>query len=181
MTSPDFDVIIIGGGIIGFATGLAFSKHGYSVKIFEKALAIHPVGAAIGLFPNGLNALKEISENAWTKVNENSIFVKKMIFKNLKSQVIRDVNTTEGNGVIPRYLVWYKLQHYLIEEIPEEQIGLAKQFVSYSLDEENGLVNVTLLHRDIVYFFLNSLFDFNSFWILRFASNLELTLLNKWN
>lgn len=147
MKTADFDVIIIGGGITGFATGLAFSKYGYKVKIFEKALAIHPVGAAIGLFPNGLSALKEISENAWAKVNENSIYVKKMVFKNLKSQVVRDVNTAEGNGVIPLYLVWYKLQHYLIEEIPEEQIGLAKQFVSYSLDEEDGLVHVTLLHR----------------------------------
>ena len=149
MTTPYFDVIIIGGGIAGFATGLAFTKLGYKVKIIEKALELYPVGAAIGLFPNGLNALKGISQTAFDKVQQNSILVKKMVFMNLKSQITHEVNTHKENvSSTPSYLVWYKLQQFLIEELPKDSISLATMFISNEDDEENDLVNVTCRNRE---------------------------------
>lgn len=50
----DCDVVIIGGCIAGMATTLALCNHGIStVRLFEKSPQLRPVGAAIGLFPNG--------------------------------------------------------------------------------------------------------------------------------
>ena len=149
MTTPYFDVIVIGGGLAGSATGLAFAKLGYKVKIIEKALTIYPVGAAIGLFPNGLTALKAISTTAFEKLQQSSIHVQKMIFMNLKSQITREVNTTTDSSVVtPLYLVWYKLQQFLLEELPEDCLSLGTQFFSYNVDESTGFVNVTCLNRE---------------------------------
>ncbi len=50
-------VIIVGGGIGGLATAVAFHRQGWDVEVLERAPEITEVGAGLSLFPNALRAL----------------------------------------------------------------------------------------------------------------------------
>ncbi|MGW0251238.1 FAD-dependent monooxygenase [Nocardia goodfellowii] len=50
-------VIVVGGGIGGLATAVAFHRQGWDVEVLERAPRITEVGAGLSLFPNALRAL----------------------------------------------------------------------------------------------------------------------------
>ncbi|MFJ6749177.1 FAD-dependent monooxygenase [Streptomyces sp. NPDC091266] len=49
--------IVIGGGIGGLTAAVALERRGWSVTVLERAAALEPVGAGIGLAPNAQRAL----------------------------------------------------------------------------------------------------------------------------
>ncbi|KGQ53891.1 3-hydroxybenzoate 6-hydroxylase [Gallibacterium anatis] len=49
-------ILIIGGGIGGFAAALALSKQGFQIKVLEQASTIGEIGAGIQLGPNAFHA-----------------------------------------------------------------------------------------------------------------------------
>jgi len=49
--------IIVGGGIAGFASGIAFANAGWEVTVLERARRIESTGAALTLWPNGCAAM----------------------------------------------------------------------------------------------------------------------------
>ncbi|MCX4637165.1 NAD(P)-binding protein [Streptomyces sp. RPA4-5] len=49
--------LVIGGGIGGLTAALALDRRGWSVTVLERAAALEPVGAGIGLAPNAQRAL----------------------------------------------------------------------------------------------------------------------------
>lgn len=49
--------LIVGGGIGGLATAIAFDRRGWEVEILEKATKITAVGAGLSLWPNAIRAL----------------------------------------------------------------------------------------------------------------------------
>jgi len=51
---------IIGAGIGGLATALAFEKKGIEYEVYERASEINEVGAGIWLSPNALQVLESI-------------------------------------------------------------------------------------------------------------------------
>ncbi|GGT42146.1 FAD-dependent monooxygenase [Streptomyces purpureus] len=52
--------VVIGGGIGGLTAAIALHRRGWSVTVLERATALAPVGAAIGLAPNSQRALDVI-------------------------------------------------------------------------------------------------------------------------
>nr|VWO96607.1 Mannitol 1-phosphate dehydrogenase [Ganoderma boninense] len=60
-SQKDFKVTVIGGGVCGLACAIALQKAGITVDLFEAAAAFGEVGASIGLGPNAVRALKELS------------------------------------------------------------------------------------------------------------------------
>lgn len=50
-------VIIIGAGMGGLSAGIALRRFGHEVEVFEQAVEIRPVGAAISLWSNGVKCL----------------------------------------------------------------------------------------------------------------------------
>lgn len=52
--------IIVGGGIAGLATGIAFANVGWDVTVLEQANRIEPMGAALSLWPNACAAMSSI-------------------------------------------------------------------------------------------------------------------------
>lgn len=84
---PLDDVIIIGGGISGMATAASLCRRGVTnILILEKASALRPVGAAIGLFPNGLAALGQISPATLARVLSSAIRMNKNVSTPMAAQ-----------------------------------------------------------------------------------------------
>lgn len=52
--------IIVGGGIAGLASGIAFADVGWDVAVLERAPRIEPLGAALSLWPNACAAMSSI-------------------------------------------------------------------------------------------------------------------------
>ncbi|KAJ3503290.1 hypothetical protein NLJ89_g8499 [Agrocybe chaxingu] len=60
-TTKDFNVAIVGGGMCGLACAVALSRAGIDVHVFEAVSKFGEVGAAVGLGPNAIRALKGLS------------------------------------------------------------------------------------------------------------------------
>jgi 2-polyprenyl-6-methoxyphenol hydroxylase-like FAD-dependent oxidoreductase len=145
--STDYDVIIIGGGIVGMACAVALSRKGVKrIKIYEKALSLQPVGAAIGLFPNGLAALEAISSDVCQKVKSSSVANMKMEMRNLEGTLLRSADVTKSSNVTPTYLVWYLLQEALRDDLPEGVLNLGHGLKSFQVLED-GTVRVSACDR----------------------------------
>lgn len=54
------NVVIIGAGIGGLSTGIAFQQAGYTVKVFERTRELRPAGAGISLWSNGVKVLNRL-------------------------------------------------------------------------------------------------------------------------
>lgn len=52
--------IIVGGGIAGLASGIAFGNAGWDVTVLERAARIEPVGAALSLWANACAAMSSL-------------------------------------------------------------------------------------------------------------------------
>ncbi|GAB0107930.1 FAD-dependent monooxygenase [Nocardia sp. JMUB6875] len=52
--------VIVGGGIGGLATAIAFTRQGWDVEVLERSTRIAEVGAGISLWPNALRALNAL-------------------------------------------------------------------------------------------------------------------------
>jgi 2-polyprenyl-6-methoxyphenol hydroxylase-like FAD-dependent oxidoreductase len=53
-------VIIVGAGIAGLATGIAFRQSGWDVNVIERAPHLEPMGAALSLWPNACAAMSTL-------------------------------------------------------------------------------------------------------------------------
>ncbi|KAI0077463.1 FAD/NAD-P-binding domain-containing protein [Panus rudis PR-1116 ss-1] len=59
--TKDFQVAIVGGGIVGLTLAIALQREGIPVQIYEAAEAFSEVGAAIGLTPYALEILRRLN------------------------------------------------------------------------------------------------------------------------
>ncbi|MFB6720549.1 FAD-dependent monooxygenase [Kribbella sp. NPDC056345] len=53
----DRNAVIVGAGIGGLAAAIALHRHGWNIKVLERAPALREVGAGISLWPNATRAL----------------------------------------------------------------------------------------------------------------------------
>jgi 2-polyprenyl-6-methoxyphenol hydroxylase-like FAD-dependent oxidoreductase len=60
MTGSGRRAIVAGAGIGGLTAAVALRRQGWDVTVFERAPALEPVGAGLGLAPNALHALDAI-------------------------------------------------------------------------------------------------------------------------
>lgn len=147
--APDHDVVIVGGGIVGLATAIALRARGVDVAILERAARLRPVGAAIGLFPNGLRALAAVSPSVHARVTAAAIQLERKVFCDSDiGTVIKDTGVVEagskdkeGGHILPIYFVWYLLQAYLREALEDDVVTLDCA-VEGVREEEDGLVRV---------------------------------------
>lgn len=136
MPLPTYDAIIVGGGIVGLATALALHRRGvHRILVLEKARALQPIGAAIGLFPNGLRALEAVSPTAHRRVVESAIRMERIVIRDASDgTVLRETVVGEGDHSghpPPLYLVWYLLQQFLAEELPPGVLRLGSVVESF--------------------------------------------------
>lgn len=141
-------IAIIGAGIGGLTTALAFKQKGFDVTVYESAAEIKPVGAGIGIANNAMQVFKKLGihkkiENAGVKVSSMNI-----TDENLRPLSVMDLNEFEIKyGVCNVSIHRAVLQNILAEEIGFENIKLSKRLLKI---EQSDSVKLSFEDSSIV-------------------------------
>lgn len=116
-TSP-IDIAIVGAGPGGLSAAHALANRGFSVAVFERAQALHPIGAALGLAEQGYAALKEISPDLATQVRAKAVNPRRQLLMRPNGEVLfSDESPMAGTSFT--WLGWYTLQTHLCQTLPD--------------------------------------------------------------
>ncbi|NEO33066.1 MAG: FAD-dependent monooxygenase [Symploca sp. SIO3C6] len=133
-------VVIVGAGLGGLAVAIALRRQGIDAQIYEKTRKIRHIGAALSLFPNGLNALETIAPGLVVSL------------KALGSQ-IHDINVRKSSGelivhnrvnLIERYnqpmlnIRWSCLRETLASALTPDVIHFNYELVNFQ-QNDNGV------------------------------------------
>lgn len=141
---------IIGAGIGGLTTALAFQKLDLPYNIYERADELSEVGAGIWLAPNALRVidwlglLEEVG-SLGSKVNSMTLSDHKMQDISFSSQE----SSVQKYGFSTIAIHRAKLQKLLFDQIPSEKIHLGHAFQSFE-KQQNGSVQVSFKNADPV-------------------------------
>lgn len=133
---------IIGAGIGGLCTALAFERFGIAYQIFEKAPELSEVGAGIWLAPNALQVLEGLAVLDEVKARGNAI--DRITVGQANLEAISDffqANIIDKFGYSTIAIHRAELQQLLFNKIPKEKIFLGKAFDSF-LALENGQIEL---------------------------------------
>ena len=143
-------VLVIGGGIGGFATALSLHAAGIECEVFEQSRSIRELGVGINLLPH---ATKELAELGLLEALDRvAIRTYELIYTNRFGQEIwRELRGLDAGYDYPQYSIHRgKLQGVLYEatqaRIGEEQIHTAHQLRDFAQDGHG--VTATFLRRD---------------------------------
>ena len=115
-----------------------------NVLVLDKASKMQPVGASIALFSNGIKALEYLSPDVADKVKASCIPIETMILQDLEGNVLHEKKPPTKKGV--QYLVWYLLQKYLAEDLPEGIIKMGTALESFEVGSD-GIVTLSTASR----------------------------------
>ena len=133
---------IIGAGIGGLTTALAFEKKGIAYQLFEKSPVLNEVGAGIWLAPNALQVLESLGilEEIQAKGNAiDRITIGKPNLEPLSDSKQDVVKSIFGYTTVAIHRA--TLQKILFDQIPTEKITLNKGFRSFE-QLDSGKTNV---------------------------------------
>ena len=139
------NISIIGGGIGGLTTALAFEKLGIPYKLFEKAKTIEAVGAGIWLSPNALQVFEWIHPELLVKIQDVGNELNRILVADHKLKPISDSDQTfvkNHFGYSTIAIHRGKLQQILYEFVKRENIELNKEFRKY-ITSESKLLDIT--------------------------------------
>jgi 2-polyprenyl-6-methoxyphenol hydroxylase-like FAD-dependent oxidoreductase len=159
------DVLIVGAGPVGLATAIALRERGIkNILVIDQTRSFRQVGQVVDILPNGLKALKCISEDAYQQIKtvgtayiqtrrqqsevNHQQTAKKRFWrqKNLEGEVIRSTPLDfdfwhdrygEGRVSIP----WYQLQTGLRSLLPAEVVKANHRCVAIAQDASFVTVN----------------------------------------
>jgi 2-polyprenyl-6-methoxyphenol hydroxylase-like FAD-dependent oxidoreductase len=123
---------IIGAGIGGLTTALAFEKKGIDYHVYEQTPQLNEVGAGIWLAPNALKVLDSLGvlEEVQHQGNEiNRITIGKPNLEPISDSKQDFIKSTFGYTTVSIHRA--NLQQLLFNQIPKEKISLNKGFESY--------------------------------------------------
>jgi 2-polyprenyl-6-methoxyphenol hydroxylase-like FAD-dependent oxidoreductase len=64
-----YDVLIVGAGSVGLATAIALRQRGIkNILVIDQTRSFRQAGQVVDILPNGLKALKCISEDAYQQI-----------------------------------------------------------------------------------------------------------------
>ena len=119
----DYDVVIVGGGLVGCATAVALQRHGVTVRIYEQSTRLARVGAAIGLYPNGLTALACVCPTLYATVQRDAIASRYFERRNLQDELVQRTDVQQIQAVSPVYYPWYMLQQGFLQALSSQTPG----------------------------------------------------------
>lgn len=134
---------IVGAGIGGLTTALAFEKCGIEYQVFEKAPELNEVGAGIWLAPNALQVFEwlGILKNIEAKGNSiDRVTIGTSDLSPLSDSFQDDVKDKFGYSTIAIHRA--ELLKLLLQQVPKEKIHLGKSFKEFK-EVEQGRIQVT--------------------------------------
>jgi len=134
---------IIGAGIGGLTTALAFEKKGIEYELFEKSPKLSDVGAGIWLAPNALQVFEYLNvlENIKSAGNSiNQIIIGTPDLSPLSDTHQDSIQEKFGYSTIAIHRT--ELQKILAKKIPHEKLHLDKGF-KYFEELSNGKIKIT--------------------------------------
>jgi 2-polyprenyl-6-methoxyphenol hydroxylase-like FAD-dependent oxidoreductase len=160
-----YDVLIIGAGPVGLATAIALRQRGINnILVIDQTRSFRQVGQVVDILPNGLKALKCISEDAYQQIKtvglgyiqarrqqsegNNQQTAKKKFWcqKNLQGEVIRSTpldfdfwHNRYGEGRVS--ISWYQLQTELRSLLPSAIVKANHRCVAITQDASYVTVN----------------------------------------
>ncbi len=138
-------IAIIGGGIAGLTTAIAFQKAGYAPVVFEAAETLKPVGAGLGLAANAIKALAKLGIK--DKVVEKGRILSSFTIKDEKDKTITytdSVKISRDYGLDNFTIHRAALHEALLSEIPKAQLYTGKKCTDIIVQESN----IQLLFKD---------------------------------
>lgn len=145
-TSP-IDIAIIGAGPGGLGVAHALANRGFSVAVFERSPALHPIGAALGLAEQGYAALEAISPNLAIQVHAKAINPKRQLLMRPDGEVLfSDESPLAGTSFT--WLGWYTLQTYLRQTLPNSvRLHLNHRLIDFSAEQLDAPIRLKFQHQ----------------------------------
>ncbi len=136
-------VAIIGAGPGGLATAIALRKQGIDAHVYEKAREFRPVGAGLGLQPNGLRCLDAIKPGIVDTLKRSGCQVQRVTLKTSTGETIRTSESTmmEKYGQPLLIIWWWRLQQILASYLPSEVIHLNYRCIGFEQNENNVITH----------------------------------------
>ncbi len=134
---------IIGAGIGGLTTALAFERKGIDYQLYERVPEFLEVGAGIWLAPNALQVFEHLG--VLDQISANSSEINRITIGHPDMRPISDNpqdNIKQLFGYTSKAIHRAKLQALLLKEIPEHKIHLGKSFQAFE-QLSTGKVQVT--------------------------------------
>lgn len=122
--------VIIGAGIGGLATGIAFKQAGYEVEIYDKASQLRPAGAGISLWSNGVKVLNRLGLG--DRLAKIGGLMNQMQYRTQTGELLNDIDLhplVESVGQRPYPVARTDLQQMLLAAFPG-QVQLNAQCVA---------------------------------------------------
>lgn len=133
-------IAIIGAGIGGLTTALAFEKLGIDYQVFEKAPEIKPVGAGIWLAPNALQVYDWLE--LYGKIKNKGNYIDRITIGNQNISPLLDMQqqrVKEKFGYTTISIHRADLLQVLLDKIPVDKIALGKSFQKYESDKPDKI------------------------------------------
>lgn len=128
---------IIGGGIGGLTTALAFEKLNINYRVFESAPEINEVGAGIWLAPNALQVLEWLGLSDAIRSHGNVI--ERIQLAKADFSLLSDMDQSwavEQFGCSTIAIHRAELQRILLKAIPREKVALGKSLEHFKIIDD---------------------------------------------
>ena len=138
-------VAIIGAGPGGLATAIALRQQGIDAHVYEKARELRPVGASVGLRPNGLKCLDVIQPGLVDTLKSAGFQPQRVTLKTSTGEIIKTRKFTmmAKYGQSGLTICWWRLQQILASYLPLEVIHLNHRCIGFEQNE-----NTVITHFD---------------------------------
>jgi FAD-dependent urate hydroxylase len=134
------NVVIIGAGIGGLSTGIAFQQAGYTVKVFERTRELRPAGAGISLWSNGVKVLNRLGLGE--KLAAIGGQMDWMEYRSHTDELLNEIDLRpmiQDVGQRPYPVSRTDLQHMLLDALGPENVELGVQCVGVEETETEAI------------------------------------------
>lgn len=124
--------IVLGGGIAGASATIALLRAGWQVNLYERATQLAPVGAALSVWPNAMQALDRLGLAG--KVRAAGMPFTKMLVADRDERPIIPARRVDGEALI---ITRAALQAALIDSLPPDMLMLDHEAIDVDIADDH--------------------------------------------